>query len=347
MKKILLWLVSIGVLAAALLVWTGWWYSQQPLKVVRGTAELTVPRGMSMRQAANKIRDSGVGVEPRFLSTLARFTGLFRPSGGANQIKAGTYQVKTGITPWELIIKLETGDVARGTVLLLEGWTFRQMRAVLEKHPDLEQDITDLSEAQILARIGASHEHPEGLFFPDTYVFNKRDKASSVLSSAYRAMQKQLDSEWKDRAPDLKRSDSPLQSPYDALILASIVEKETGRDEERADIANVFINRLRAGMKLQTDPAVIYGMGDNYKGRIGRKGLETDTPWNTYTRDGLPPTPISMPGRASLHAVMHPKGGDMFYFVARGDGTSKFSRTYAQHKQAVERYVLKKGAPQN
>ena len=290
-----------------------------------------------MRQAANVIWDSGVRADPRFLSTLARL------SGRAQQIKAGTYRVNAGITPWQLILKLETGDVARGSVLLVEGWTFRQMRATLEKHPDLLQDTKDLSDAEVLARIGADQKHPEGLFFPDTYVFDKqRTKASSVLARAHRIMQKRLDGEWEGRSQDL-----PLKSPYEALILASIVEKETGRNEDRTRIANVFINRLRVGMKLQTDPSVIYGMGEKFNGRLRRNDLEADTPWNTYTRVGLPPTPISMPGLSSLRAVMHPEGGDMLYFVARGDGTSVFSRTLSEHNQAVNRYQRNKGTVKN
>ena len=326
-KKILLWLVLMAVLAVALVAWTGQWYARQPLKVKQGATEFTIPRGMAMRQAANVIWNSGVAVDPRLLSLLARL------SGRAQQIKAGAYEVKAGITPWELIIKLESGDVARSKVLLLEGWTFRQMRAALEKHPDLEPDTRDLSDTEILARIGASEQQPEGLFFPNTYVFNKHDSASSVFTSAYRAMQKLLNKEWEDRARDL-----PLKSPYEALILASIVEKETGRDDERTRIANVFINRLRVGMKLQTDPAVIYGMGENFDGNLRRRDLEADTPWNTYTRTGLPPTPIALPGQASLRAVLHPEGGDMLYFVARGDGSSQFSRTLVEHNRAVDRY---------
>jgi len=334
--KILLWLVLLALLAAALVAWTGQWYARQPLKVKRGTTEFTIPRGMAMRQAANVVWNSGVAVDPRFLSLLARL------SGRAKQIKAGTYQVKAGITPWDLIIKLELGDVARGKVLLVEGWTFRQMRAALEKHPDLLQDTRDLTDAELLARIGASEKQLEGLFFPNTYVFNKRDSASSVFIQAYRKMQERLNREWEGRARDL-----PLKSPYEALILASIVEKETGRDDERTRIANVFINRLRVGMKLQTDPTVIYGMGEKYDGKLRRRDLEADTPWNTYTRAGLPPTPIALPGLASLRAVMHPEGGDMLYFVARGDGSSQFSRTLAEHNRAVDRYQRNKKTPAN
>ena len=336
MKKILLWFTLLVLLAAALVVWLGWWYAGQPLKVRRGETEFTVPRGMAMLPAAGVVRESGVAVDPRFLSWLARLTGR------AQQIKAGTYQVKTGITPWQLITKLETGDVVRGSVLLVEGWNFRQIRATLEKHPDLLQDTSDLSDSEILARIGASEKHPEGLFFPSTYKITKGDSALSVLANAYRVMQKRLDREWERRADDL-----PLKSPYEALILASIVEKETGRNEDRTRVANVFINRLRLGMKLDTDPTVIYGMGEKYDGRLRRRDLEADTPWNTYTRKGLPPTPISMPGQASLHAALHPEGGDMLYFVARGDGSSEFSRTLSEHNRAVDRFIRKKEVPGN
>lgn len=332
MKKIILWLALIAILATALLVWTGWWYARQPLKVVRDSAEFTVPRGMTMRQAADKIWDSGIRAEPLFLSTLARF------SGRARQIKAGTYQVKTGITPWQLLLKLESGEVVHGSVLLVEGWTFQRIRAELEKHPDLVQDTKDLSDAEILALIDSKYKHPEGLFFPNTYKFVKGAKTSSVFAMAYRDMQIRLNEEWAGRVRDL-----PLKEPYHALILASIVEKETGRNADRTRIANVFINRLRVGMKLQTDPTVIYGMGDKFNGNIRRRDLETDTPWNTYTRAGLPPTPISMPGLASLRAVMNPEGGDMLYFVARGDGSSEFSRTLNEHNRAVDRYQRKKG----
>jgi len=336
MKKIILWFMLIVLLAAAALVWTGWWYSQQPLKVVRGSANFTVQRGMAMRQAADVVWEAGVRADPRFLSLLARL------SGRAQQIKAGNYQVKAGITPWQLILKLETGDVTRGTVLLVEGWTFQQMRAALEKHPDLVHDTKGLSNAEILARIGASQQQPEGLFFPDTYAVNKGASVLSVLTRAYRAMQKRLNDEWEGRTRDL-----PLKSPYDALILASVVEKETGRHEDRTRIANVFINRLRVGMKLQADPTVIYGMGEKYKGKLRRLDLETDTPWNTYTRTGLPPTPIAMPGLASLRAVLHPEGGDMLYFVARGDGSSVFSRTLNEHNRAVDRYIRNREASKN
>jgi UPF0755 protein len=336
MKKVILWFVLLAVLASGLLAWTAWWYSEQPLKVVRGATEFTVPRGYTMRQTADVIWNSGVRADPRILSTLARLTNR------AQQIKAGTYEVKAGITPWQLILKLEAGDVARGSVLLVEGWTFRQVRAALEKNPDLLQDTKGLSDAEILARIGADYKHPEGLFFPDTYVFNKRTSALTVLANAHRAMQKRLNSAWEGRSSDL-----PLKTPYEALILASIVDKETGRHDERARIANVFMNRLRIGMLLQTDPTVIYGMGEKFNGNLRRRDLETDTLWNTYTRKRLPPTPIAMPGHESIHAVIHPQGGDMLYFVARGDGSSEFSRTLKEHNRAVDRYQRNRGTSKN
>ncbi|MDR2093739.1 MAG: endolytic transglycosylase MltG [Azoarcus sp.] len=336
MKKAFFRIVLAVFLTAAALIWVGWWYSQQPLRVVRGAAEFTVPRGAGMRQAADVVARAGVRVYPPLLTWLARFTGR------AHQVKAGSYEVKAGITPWQLIRKLETGDVSQSAVLLLEGWTFRQVRAALENHPDLQPDTADLSDAELLARIGASEKHPEGLFFPDTYMFDKKSGALSVLTRAYRAMAARLDDEWKAKDANL-----PLKTPYEALILASIVEKETGRAEDRTRIANVFINRLRVGWPLQTDPTVIYGMGEKFDGNLRRRDLQTDTPWNTYMRHGLPPTPIAMPGRESLHATLHPEGGDMMYFVACGNGRSEFSRTLNEHNRAVDRCQRNKGAAKN
>ena len=327
MKKFLLCLVLAVLAVAAALVGIGQWYAKQPLKAARGAAEFTVPRGAGMRQAAEAIRRAGVGVDPRLLTWLARATGR------GEQIKAGTYEVQSGITPWQLIDKLEAGDVARSSVRLVEGWTFRQIRAALEKHPDLLPDTANLSDTEILTRIGATQTQAEGLFFPDTYIVDKRSGALDVLARAHQAMQSRLNNEWAAKAPDL-----PLKSPYEALILASIVEKETGRPEDRTRVANVFINRLRVGMRLQTDPTVIYGMGEKFDGNLRKRDLEADTPWNTYTRAGLPPTPIAMPGQAALHAALHPEGGDMLYFVARGDGSSEFSRTLNEHNRAVNRY---------
>ncbi|MDR3214547.1 MAG: endolytic transglycosylase MltG [Azoarcus sp.] len=334
MKRLFFRLVLTVLFAAAALAGIGWWYSGQPLGVARGATEFTVSRGAGMRQAADAIARAGVGVYPPLLTWLARLTGR------ARQVKAGCYEVRAGITPWQLIHKLEAGEVSQASVLLLEGWTFRQVRAALEKHPDLLPDTTNLADDQLLARIGAGEKHLEGLFFPDTYTFDKKSSALAVFVRAYRAMATRLGDEWRTRDANL-----PLKAPYEALVLASIVEKETGRGEDRTRIANVFINRLRVGWPLQTDPTVIYGMGEKFDGNLRRQDLQTDTPWNTYTRKGLPPTPIAMPGRESLRATLHPEGGDMMYFVAcGGNGGSEFSRTLAEHNRAVDRCQRNRGA---
>ena len=212
------------------------------------------------------------------------------------------------------------------------------MRQALESHPDLEPDTAGLGEAEILERIGASAKHPEGLFFPDTYLFDKRSGALAVLRRAHESMQARLDKAWAERDPA-----TPLASPYEALILASIVEKETGRPEDRGLVASVFANRLRIGMRLQTDPTVIYGLGPEFDGRLRRVHLDTDHPWNTYTRAGLPPTPIAMPGEAALRAALAPEKSDFLYFVARGDGSSEFSRDLAAHNRAVNKYIRNGG----
>jgi len=325
MKKIFFTLLLLALFLAASVAGIGWWYSGQPLKVARGTAEFTVPRGATVQQAAEVMARAGVRAHPRLITWLARATRHTR-------VKAGSYEVKAGITPLLLLKKLEDGDVSHGSVLLVEGWTFRQVRDALEKHPDLLPDTAGLADDELLARIGADQKHPEGLFFPDTYTFDKKSSALAVLVRAYRAMESKLAEEWGKREANL-----PLKSPYEALILASVVEKETGLHDDRPRIANVFINRLRVGMRLQTDPTVIYGMGDKFNGNLRRVDLETDSPWNTYVRPGLPPTPIALPGLKSLQATLHPEGGDMLYFVACGEGSSVFSRTLNEHNKAVAR----------
>ncbi|MDR1854616.1 MAG: endolytic transglycosylase MltG [Azoarcus sp.] len=326
MKKFFLSLFVLLLLLAGGVAWLGKWYSVQPLKVAGGATEFTVPRGAGMRQTAETMARAGVRAHPILLTMLARATGH-------TFMKAGTYEVKSGITPLQLLLKVESGDVKKSAVLFVEGWTFKQAREALEKHPDLLADTVGLSDDELLARIGADAKHPEGLFFPDTYTFDKNTSALAVLTRAYRAMQTRLESEWAKRDANL-----PLKKPYDALILASIVEKETAHPDDRLRIANVFINRLRVGMLLQTDPTVIYGMGDKYTGKLRYADLDADTPWNTYVHAGLPPTPIALPGLKSLQAVLHPEGGDMLYFVARGDGRSEFSRTLNEHNKAVAKY---------
>lgn len=328
MKKVLFSLLVMVLLASGVVSAAAWWYANRPLPLSQPVVDFTVERGANMRQAAQAIALAGVGVEPQLLYWLARIQGK------AAMIKAGSYEVGPGITVQGLILKLSSGDVSQGELLFPEGWTFRQIRAAIEAHPDLNPDTAGLTEAEILARIGATASHPEGLFFPDTYLFDKRSSALALLARAHHSMQQKLDEVWAERDPAL-----PLTSAYELLILASIVEKETGRPEDRGLVASVFTNRLRIGMRLQTDPTVIYGLGDRYDGRLRRIHLETDHPWNTYTRAGLPPTPIAIPGLASLRAAVKPKKSDFLYFVARGDGSSQFSRNLDEHNRAVNRYI--------
>ncbi len=327
MKSLLFRLVLLAVLALGALAGAAWWYANRPLALAAPVVDFTVERGFTMRQAAAAVSAAGVDVSPRALYWLARLTGK------AERIKAGSYELHAGVTPWLLILKLSSGDVSQGELLLVEGWTFRQVRAALEAHPHLEHDTVGLTEAQIMERIGAAEKHPEGLFFPDTYLFDKHSSALAVLERAYEAMQAELEEAWAGRDPKV-----PLDSPYEALILASIIEKETGRSEERGLVASVFANRLRIGMRLQTDPTVIYGFGENLEGRLRKHHLETDHAYNTYTRAGLPPTPIAMPGRESLAAAVRPPVTDYLYFVSRGNGTSQFSRNLDDHNRAVNRY---------
>jgi UPF0755 protein len=234
---------------------------------------------------------------------------------------------------------MSKGDVTMASVTLIEGWTFRQFRAALDKHANLEHTTAGLTDRQVLQMLADAEQktldfvHPEGMFFPDTYLFAKKSKDIEVLRRAWRAMEKNLDQAWEQRA-----SGVPYKTRYEALIMASIVEKETGRASDRPTIAGVFVNRLRKGMLLQTDPTVIYGMGEAYEGNIRKRDLQTDTPYNTYTRGGLPPTPIAMPGLASLAAALNPAPTKAIFFVARGDGTSEFSETLEAHNRAVNKY---------
>ena len=286
-----------------------------------------VPPGASLKVAAQSLNASGVGVAPWVIAGVGRVAGL------STAIKAGSYEFEQGISLWALLRKLSSGDTSQGEVLFVEGISFRELRAKLNAQPDLLHTTQPLSDQAIMARLGVPDRKPEGWFFPDTYRFDKRSEDLEVLARAMAAMQKQLDTAWQGRDANL-----PLKTSYELLILASIVEKETGAAADRGQIAGVFVNRLRKGMRLQTDPTVIYGMGDRYDGNIRKGDLQRDTPHNTYTRAGLPPTPICMPGLASLQAAAHPATTDALYFVARGDGTSQFSASLDSHNQAVNQY---------
>lgn len=286
-----------------------------------------VPPGASLRVAAQAINAGGVAVSPWIISGVGRVAGL------STSIKAGSYEFDQGISLWALLRKLSSGDTSQGEVLFVEGISFRELRARLNATPDLVHTTQGLSDQAMMAKLGVPDRKPEGWFFPDTYRFDKRSDDIEVLQRAMTAMQKQLDMAWQGRDANL-----PLKSPYELLILASIVEKETGAAVDRAQIAGVFINRLRKGMRLQTDPTVIYGLGTSYDGNLRKADLQRDTPHNTYTRAGLPPTPICMPGLASLQAAAHPASTDALYFVARGDGSSQFSASLDAHNRAVNQY---------
>jgi len=270
---------------------------------------------------------AGVLTSPQWLY------GWFRLSGQARQIKAGSYELSGTVTPRSLLAKLVRGDEALRSVTLVEGQTFRQLRQILQKEELLVHDTQGLDANLIMQKLGRPGLHPEGRFYPDTYAYTKGSSELALLGRALRAMDHHLLAAWQMRAPD-----SPLKTPDDLLTLASIVEKETGQSADRPLVAAVFVNRLRLGMMLQTDPSVIYGLGERFDGNLRKRDLLADTPWNTYTRAGLPPTPIAMPGKASLLAAAQPANSRALYFVARGDGSSQFSETLDAHNRAVNQF---------
>lgn len=320
-------LIIFGLILIAAVGGGFYWKVSSPLSLTSDYLDFHIPPGIGMRAAANEIASAGVPLDPWILVLLGKILRV------EASIKAGSYEISRGITPLELLKKLTRGDVTQTEIAFIEGWTFRQMRERLDAHPDLRHDSRGLPVAEIMRLIGAPKSAAEGLFFPDTYLFAKQGSDVDLLARAYRTMQRHLSREWEARAAGL-----PYGDLYQALIMASIVEKETGRDQDRAQIAAVFVNRLRQGMMLQTDPTVIYGIGEKFDGNLRKRDLLKDTPYNTYTRAGLPPTPIAMPGLASLQAALHPAASDALYFVARGDGSSQFSRTLDEHNQAVARY---------
>jgi UPF0755 protein len=321
-RWIMMLLAALGIAAAA-----AYWLVTKPLSPNEPQLEFHIPPGSSARSVAQLLKDKGAGVQPDVFYWTARLTGQ------ARQIKAGSYEMGADESLWSLLAKLTRGDQTTATVTIVEGTTFKQLRKLIAGNINLKQDSRELSDADIMAKMGARGMHPEGQFYPDTYVFAKGGSDFEVYRRAYREMQSQLKDAWAQR--DTK---SPLKSPYEALILASIVEKETGKAVDRGLVGGVFNNRLKIGMMLQTDPTVIYGMGEAFDGNLRKRDLQTDTPYNTYTRNGLPPSPISLAGKDSLLAAVKPDETKALYFVARGDGTSQFSETLDAHNRAVNKY---------
>jgi len=331
-RRVLLTLLVLVLLAAGTATGAAWWWLHQPLTLATDTVETSIEFGTAPRDIAQQWVQAGVQASPLWLYEW------FRWSGESRKIRAGSYEIGRGTTPIALLRKMVRGDETLAVVRFVEGWTFRQMRAELARAEALKPTTATLTDAQIMEALGVPGLDPEGRFHPDTYAYSKGSTDLAVLRRAYRAMQQRLDAAWAGRDPD-----TPLKGPNEALILASIVEKETGLPSDRGRIAGVFINRLRIGMPLQTDPTVIYGLGPAFDGNLRKRDLLADGPYNTYTRAGLPPTPISMPGKLALMAAVHPDPTKALYFVSRGDGSSEFSENLADHNRAVNRYQRKLG----
>ncbi len=323
-------LVLLSIVAAlALAAGAVYHLYQQPLAVRGERVEISVPAGASARAIARTLREQGVQINTELFVLVARLTEATK------SLRAGRYEIVRGMRLRDVIERLRRGETLKEKLTIVEGWTFREMRAALAAHPQLRHATGKMNDVEVLAAIGVNEAHPEGLFAPDTYVFDAGSSDLDVLRQAYRAQMTRLQRAWDERTADL-----PLKTPYEALILASIVEKETGQEAERARIAGVFINRLRSGMLLQTDPTVIYGLGERFDGNLRKRDLTADTPYNTYTRGGLPPTPIALPGTASIRAALKPEPTRALYFVSRGDGSSQFSESLAEHNRAVVKYQL-------
>jgi UPF0755 protein len=304
-------------------------FLDSPLATGEEPAVLLVEPGHTIRTVARKLERRGWLEQPMYLVALAKFTKQDQ------RIHAGEFEVPPHIRPRELLDLLVSGKVVQHSLTVIEGWTFDQMMAAIRAHEVIEQTLTGLDDAEIMERTGHPGEHPEGRFYPDTYAFPRGTSDVEFLERAYRVMAERLAAEWEGRAEDL-----PLETPYEALILASIVERESAVPSERPMIAGVFVSRLKKGMRLQTDPTVIYGMGDDFDGDIRWADLRRDTPYNTYTRSGLPPTPIALPSGEALHAALNPADTDALYFVSRGDGSHYFSETLEEHNAAVSRFQL-------
>ncbi len=331
-------LLLVGSFAAGWLLFEARDFLRTPVNVPdKGTVYVVAP-GTSLQALAHGLQNRGIIQYPRYLVWLGRWRGW------SQQLRAGEYEIEPGTKPEQLLALFVSGKVRLHFLTIVEGWTYRQLMQAVEHSDALRHTLSAANGAEVMRRIGSKDSHPEGWFYPDTYRFPRGTTDVEFLKRAYEAMQRHLQTAWQQRAQGL-----PLKTPYQALILASIIEKETADPKERETIAGVFVRRLERGMRLQTDPTVIYGMGEKYKGDIRLRDLTTDTPYNTYTRDGLPPTPIAMPSAASIQAALHPAPGKALYFVSKGDGTHYFSDTLAEHNRAVRKYQLsgrKKSAAQ-
>ena len=326
LKRLLMRLVALAVLGVAAA--GAWLYAYGHHETdVSPALQFTLKQGSSLRGAARQMNEAGALWSPLTFEILARM------HGHATRIQAGNYEISGVTTPLKLLEMITSGMRGQDQLAIIDGWTLAQLRAALDGHQALRHDTKGLTDAELVTRLGITQASAEGWLLPDTYYFPSGASDMSVLERAHRAMENQLQLLWKHRAAGL-----PLNTPYDALILASIVEKETGQAADRPLVAAVFVNRLKTGMKLQTDPTVIYGMGSRFDGNLRKRDLLEDGPFNTYTRTGLPPSPIAMPGIASLTAALNPAAGRMLYFVARGDGSSHFSNTLAEHERAVTKY---------
>jgi UPF0755 protein len=327
LNKILM-LVLLAIFAMA-----GWviYFAKQPVNLPTASYDLVLKHGSSLRGIAQQMVREGILAEPWTFIFLVRAQGL------AGDIKAGNYELRAGMTNYDLFLMITDGITSQRSIIFIEGWTFAQVREALNRHEDVRHLSMPMTNEEILRQIGATENVAEGLFFPDSYFFDSGMSDLDILKRAYETMQRKLAKAWEGRAPGL-----PYRTPYDALIMASIVEKETGRASERPMIASVFLNRLRIGMRLQTDPTVIYGLGESFDGNLRKRDLQQDNEYNTYTRGGLPPTPIAMPGMAAIEAALHPAKSNALYFVGKGDGSHAFSSTLNEHNRAVTRYQLRR-----
>jgi UPF0755 protein len=328
--QVLVLLLFLGLAGAAVLVWWSNNWLRAPIAGLQQKTTFEVPRGASTRSVASTLHARGLLDQPQIWVVWSRLTR------SDSALKAGEYELQPGLTPRGLLALLSSGQVLLHSITFIEGSTFADVRNALVASDAVNNENVNRSDADIMRALGEPEVHPEGQFFPDTYRFPRGTTDLELLTIAHRRLQDELNKAWAQRAADL-----PLASAYEALILASIVEKETALERERAQIAGVFVERLRRGMRLQTDPTVIYGMGVSYDGNIRRADLSRDTPYNTYTRPGLPPTPIAMPSLESLHAAVQPDVSGALFFVATGvgDGSHYFSKTLAEHNLAVRRYL--------